>query len=407
MLRIAQTPRALLQLLTTVILLTPLPLHVAAKPQPHPSEQAGFTFNELFARYDCAGTTCGYTGQYCCGDGEACYTDAANVATCTANAGAGQAAITSNGNGGYWQYYTSTYVETDLVTRTTVMSSYVGGGGAASQPTAASGGGSLGCNFALNESPCNDICCASGQYCSNPGAAQGQCVAAAGGGSSGYYSTYAGMTSTNGATAGAPIRPTTSAGKTITTTSGPTTTVPFVTPVATGANITLTEDQMDGGGGLSGGAIAGIVIGVLIGLFLLFLLIACCCFKALLDTFLACFGCGRKKRRSRVEVEEYERHSHHSRHGGAGGAGRTWYGAAAKPTRVDRRDSHKKKELLGVGAGLAALWAVLGLKRKHDGRKNDEKYSEYSYSSDYYTSASKFCPPTTTALERGNGFTDF
>ncbi|CZT22728.1 uncharacterized protein RCC_08433 [Ramularia collo-cygni] len=371
--RFNHAPRALLSLLTA-ILLTP---HIAAKPQPHPSEQAGFSFNELFARYDCAGTPCGSESQYCCGTGQACYTDAANIAQCTPSAEG--AAITSGG--GYWQYYTSTFVETDLVTRTTTMSTYFGG----VAPASATGASGPVCNFALNEQPCGNICCASGQYCANTGEAIGQCAAAAGGGSSGYYSSYT-ATATNGATAGAPIRPTTSAGKTVTTTSGPTTTVPFIAPVATGANITLTEDQK-GGNGLSGGAIAGIVIGVLAGLFLLFLLIACCCFKALLDTFLACFGC-RKKRRSRVEVEEYERHSHHSRHGGSGG--RTWYGAAAKPpTRIDRRDSHKKgKELLGAGAGLAALWAVLGLKRKHDGRKNDEKYSEYSYSSDYYTSAS-------------------
>lgn len=378
MLRFDQTPRALLQLVTAV-LLAPHHIHIAAKPQPHPSEQAGFSFNELFARYDCAGTTCGWEGQLCCQSGQACYTNAANQAVCTPGSGA---AVT--GSGGYWQYYTSTYVETDLVTRTTVMSTYIGGG-AVSAATATPTGRA--CNYALNETPCNDICCASGQYCSNPGEAKGQCVAAAGGGSSGYYSTYtAGQTT--GATAGAPIRPTTSAGKTVTTTSGPTTTIPFVSPVQTGANITLTEDHM-GGGGLSGGAIAGIVIGVLAGLALLALLIFCCCLKGLLDTCLACFGCGKRKRRSRTEVEEYERHSHHSRHGGGGG--RTWYGAARPPTRVDRRESHhsKGKELLGIGAGLAALWAVLGLKRKRDNRRNDEKYSEYSYSSDYYTSASK------------------
>lgn len=371
-------PRALLQLVTA-ILLAP---HVAAKPQPHPSRAAGFNFKELFARIDCAGEVCGWTGQVCCPSGQACYTNAASQAVCTPSTGNGP----MTGSGGYWEYYTTTFVETDLVTRTTVMSSYIGVGAASATPTASNG---LDCKFALNETPCNDICCASGQYCSNPGQSKGQCVAAAGGGSSGYYSTYtAGQTATNGATAVAPIRPTTSAGRTVTATSGPTTTIPFVTPVATGANITLTEDQMDGGGGLSGGAIAGIVIGVIVGLLLLFLLIACCCFKALLDTILACFGCGRK-RRSRVEVEEYERHSHHSRHGGGGG--RTWYGAAAKPpTRVDRRDSSKGKKLLGAGAGLAALWAVLGLKRKHDGRRNDEKYSEYSYSSDYYTSASEY-----------------
>lgn len=52
--------------------------------------------------------------------------------------------------------------------------------------------------------------------------------------------------------------------------------------------------------------------------------------------------------------------------------------------------------MLGVGAGLAALAGVLGLKRKHD-RRRDEKsdyssaYTDASYS-DYYTSESKFGP---------------
>jgi hypothetical protein len=159
-----------------------------------------------------------------------------------------------------------------------------------------------------------------------------------------------------------------------------------MTPVATGANITLTEDNKGGGGGLSGGAIAGIVIGVLLGLALLGLLCFCCCIKGLLDGCLACFGLGGRRKKRTVEIDEYERHSH--RHSGA--AGRTWYGAQRPTTRVSRRDDHssKGKNMLGVGAGLAALWAILGLKRKRDNRRHDEK-SEYSYSSDYYTSASK------------------
>ena len=191
--------------------------------------------------------------------------------------------------------------------------------------------------------------------------------------------------------AGVPLRPTSSTLIIVTETGSPTTTVAFETPVATGAEVGLTESA-GGSGGLSGGAIAGIVIGTLAGLALLGFLCFYCCLRGLFASFLALFGGGKKKRRT--EVEEYERYSHHGsgRHSNAGG--RTWYGAAARPSRPERRDDSTGKKLLGVGAGLAGLWAILGLKRRHD-RRDDEKYSEYSYSSDYYTntSASKFEHP--------------
>lgn len=353
--RFHQAPRPLLQLLTTVLL---TPHSTLAFPR-----HAGVSFNDLFARG--CDNPCGYDDQYCCGANEGCYTDTNNIAQCTAQGGGG------GGSGGYWQLYTTTYTETDLVTRTSVYSSYMAGGGGVSPATATAA-----CNWALNETPCGSICCASDQYCYQ----QGQCANAAGGGSSGYYSSYA----TN--SAGAPIRPTTSGTVVITATVSPTTTVPFMAPVATGANVTLTEDH-SGGGGLSGGAIAGIVIGVLAGLALLALLCFYCCLRGLLDGCLACFGLGNRRRR-RTEVDEYERRSHHSSHGGR--AGRTWYGAARPTTRVDRveRKSHEGRNLLGIGAGLAALWAILGLKRRRDNRRNEEKYSEYSYSSDYYTNTS-------------------
>ncbi|KAF7193963.1 hypothetical protein HII31_04645 [Pseudocercospora fuligena] len=365
--RFNQVPRPLLHLLTTILLAPPSTL---AFPDPIPAKLAGFSLNELFGRQACAGTTCGYYGQLCCGSGQGCYTDAASIVSCTANGGTQATAA-----GGYYSLYTTTYVQTDLVTVTSVMSTYIGGAAA------------TGISCGANQQSCGTICCASNQYCFSQ--EQSQCKEAAGGGSSGYPSGYPTAAGGGGATAGAPVRPTSSAYQTITTTASPTTTVPFMSPVATGANVTVTGSEQDnGGGGLSGGAIAGIVIGVLAGLLLLGLLCFYCCLKGLLDGCLACFGLGGRRRRR--EVVEEERYSHHSHHGGAGG-GRTWYGASRPPARVDRRDkkSHDGRNLLGVGAGLAALWAVLGLKRKRDNRRrNDEKYSEYSYSSDYYTSAS-------------------
>lgn len=358
-------PRPLLHLLTTILL---APTHIAANPRPAASLQAGFTYNELFARYDCSGEMCGWNNQLCCPQGQGCYTNALNQAACTVYGGGSSAAYAASssyaGGGGYWQVYTTVYTVTDKEVVTSVYSTYVGG---ASVSAAASGAPR--CNYALNESPCGYICCAGNQYCVK----DGHCAAAA---------ATETTTTTNvvvGATPGAPIRPNSSGVTYVTSTQTPTTTVGFVTPVATGANVTMTA-MHSGGGGLSGGAIAGIVIGVLIGLAILGLICFYCCIKGLLDGCLALFGLGGRRRRRTTEIEEYERRSSH--HGG----GRTWYGAS-KPSRVERRESHTGRNLLGAGAGLAGLWAILGLKRQR--KKRDEKYSEYSYSSDYYTSSSK------------------
>ncbi|KAK4560567.1 hypothetical protein LTR86_005764 [Recurvomyces mirabilis] len=370
--RFHSIPRPLLQLITTILLSTPT---TYASPQPILSQLAGFDYNELFARWDCGGTYCGYSSQLCCSAGSTCYTDPAQQAQCgvaTATAPVAGAA------GGYWSTYYTTFTETDTHLTTQLMSTYIGG--AAATPTSQT------CNYALNETPCGSICCASNQQCYSPG----QCVAAVGG-SSGYYSSaYVTPTSTQGvtgiivATGTAPVRGTSSSQVLVTQTVSPTTTIPFQTPVATGANITLTGTQANNSG-LSGGAIAGIVIGVLVALFLLALLCLFCCARGIWNAF---FGGGRKKR-SRVEVEEYERRSHRT----SGGGGRTWYGAR-KPQRSssrydERRENKSGGGLLAVGGGLAALWALLGLKRKREDRnRTDEKYSDVSYSSDYYTSES-------------------
>lgn len=371
--RLRLAPHSLLQLLAT-ILLAPSPLALAS-PQGPISKLAGFSFNELFARWDCSGEYCGYSSQLCCTAGSTCYTDAQDQAQC----GSGVTSMASAA-GGYWSTYYVTYTDTTVYTK--MMSTYI-----ATAVAATTSAGT--CNYALNETPCGSICCASNQYCYEAG----QCSAGVGAGSSGYYSTYQTPMATAGSTTAvvivgsAPLRGTSSSLVLVTQTASPSTTIPFETPVATGANITLTNSGVNHQSGLSGGAIAGIVIGVLVGLLVLALIIFSCCLRGIWDAILACFGGGRRRRR-RTEVEEYERRSHRSSRGG----GRTWYGAA-RPARVsryeerDRRGGGAGKELLGIGAGLAALWAVLGLKRKRERREKDE-VSEY-YSSDYYTSASE------------------
>ncbi|TKA80312.1 hypothetical protein B0A55_02218 [Friedmanniomyces simplex] len=380
--RLHSIPVPLLQLIAS-ILLAPSPL-VQAKPHPAASNLAGFHFNDLFARYDCAGTYCGFSSQLCCTAGSTCYTDASDQAQC--GAGAATAAVAA---GGYWSTYTSIYTEVDTVLTTALMSTYV-------QSVAAAATATAGCNYAVNETPCGSICCASNQYC----ASAGQCAAAVGAGSSGYYSSYATPTPTpgvivggGGATGSAAIRGTSSSLVLVTSTQTPTTTEPFMAPVQTGANITLTSQGAQHSG-LSGGAIAGIVIGVLLGLFLLGLLCFYCCLRGLWNGFAALFGGGKRKRRT-VEVEEYERRSHHASGRGGGGGGRTWYGAsrpARGSSRYEERNERKSKGngVFGLGVGLAGLWALLGLKRQRGNKRRQEEKSEYSYSSDYYTSASEY-----------------
>ncbi|KAK5167996.1 uncharacterized protein LTR77_006563 [Saxophila tyrrhenica] len=361
-------PAPLLHLITTILL---IPQRTSANPAPPISVQAGFEFNELLKRYDCSGELCGWNDQLCCPNG-GCYTNALQQATCTGGGSysASAAPAPSAAGGGYWQVYTTVYTVTDKEVITSVVSNYVGG--SVSAVASSTPSGQAHCNFAINESPCGDICCSATQYCFN----WGICKAAAGSETT--------TTVKAGGTAGAPIRPTSSGVVVVTATESPTTTVPFQTPVATGANVTMTATESGGGGGLSGGAIAGIVIGVLVGLLLLGLICFYCCIKGLLDGCLALFGLGGKKKR-RTEVDTYERHSHHTHSGGGGG--RTWYGAS-KPARPKRKEeSHKGRKVAGGLAGLAGLWAVLGLKRKRNDRKNNG--SEYSYSSDYYTSSSE------------------
>ncbi|MCJ1367379.1 hypothetical protein MMC16_006512 [Acarospora aff. strigata] len=376
--RLSQAPPTLLSLLAVLLSST----HVSnAKPYPR-EESLLETRNSTIEERACA-IPCGWSGQLCCTDGQVCFTDATGQAQCGSGGNAGAtvtAPVTAQANNGQWQYYTTTFVRTDLVTVVSTYSSYIGG--ATSAPVApttvfAPVATGVTCDFSLNQSPCGSICCASGQYCQSAG----QCVAA-GGGSSAYYSSFYSQSYS------APLRPTTSAIITVTSTGSVTATVPFQTPVGTGGSVVTATPQTNNG--LSGGAIAGIVIGVILGIILLLLLCAACCFKGLLDGLLALFGLGpKKRRRTREETYIEERHSHHAGGGGAAG-GRTWFGAAG-PSRPARPPPKKSGGLGGigaVGAGLATLAIVLGLKRRRENQEKSSYGSGSSYYSTDYTSSS-------------------
>lgn len=377
--------RPLLPLLTAVLASSSI---ASVSANPLLSNLGGLSVQQLFGRGACA-IPCGWAGQVCCGTGQACYTDASNQAQCSSTA-AWTSAATIAGSNGYWNVYTTTYLQSELVTVTSVVSSWCASATPATvyatPTTAAAPAQTLVCDYASNQSPCGSICCASGQYC----VTSGQCAAAAVAGSSAYYSSnYA--TSVAGTPTGfsAPLRPTSSTLLVLTSTASPTTTEPFVAPVATGANVTLIPTEALHSGGLSGGAIAGIVIGVLLGLALLFLLCFCFCLKKGLDGILAVFGLGKKRSRTR-ETEYIEEYHHHSSRNGRG-ENRSWYGSGPRRPERKEKKSGGLGNLLPIAGGLAGLWAILGLKRKNDRRRDDEKYSDYSSSyGSYYTSESEY-----------------
>ncbi|CAF9927932.1 MAG: hypothetical protein ALECFALPRED_003911 [Alectoria fallacina] len=326
----------------------------------------------------CAGTACGWSGQLCCTSDQACSTNSLGQAECVASSSA------DTSEEGQWEYYTTTFVESELVTMTSTYSSFF----AAESTTATAASptiSAISCDTSMNESPCGTICCAVGQYC----AFAGQCAASNGNSdlSSSYLNSVVSTTATAAATNTAFIRPTTNVATTITTTGSMTTTVPFMTASASASSASSAAGMTatTANNGLSAGAIAGIVIGVLLGLFLLFLFCAFYCFKGLLDGILSFFGLRNRKRRT--EVIEEERYSHHGR--ASGGGGRTWYGGTARPARVDRPKQDGLGGFLGVAGILGALAIFLGLKRRRDRRaKTETTASTYSYSD--FTSESEF-----------------
>ncbi|RMZ79774.1 hypothetical protein DV738_g3203, partial [Chaetothyriales sp. CBS 135597] len=327
---------------------------------------------------------CGYYGQLCCAADEVCYTDANNQAQCGA-ASAGSAAATTAAQNGYYTFWTTTFLQTDYSTVTSTMSSFVAVQTAATTTTVVAGCDTCntGCQYSLGETPCGSTCCKSGFWCQQ----ENMCVAV--NGVSTLASSLQTVTTVVTNTASAAARPTSNVIITVTSTGTAgtvyTTTQAFGVPVSTGTSGVIVTSGDGGGGGLSGGAIAGIVIGVIAGIILLLLLCACCLMRGLLDGLLAIFGMGHNRTRRRTEeVDVYESRHHYS--GGAAG-GRTWFGA--RPTTTTRIEEKKKKDssglakFAGAGAFLGALALILGLKRRHDERRDSK--SDVSYGSSYYS----------------------
>lgn len=366
-------PSTLLSLLFAILSST----HTFAAPQNARDRELFQRQYHYLSERSCAGQVCGWSGQLCCASGQACSTNSAGQAGCIASTNAQRANAQEN----QWQYYTTTYVETDLLTVTSTYSSYFGAETRTAAAVAAVTGTS--CDSSMNESPCGTICCAVGQYC----AYAGQCAASNGNGvgSSSLFNMVAPTIATT--TIPAAIRPTSNVITTTTSTGSMTTTVPFVSASAqaTGTSVPgMTATTANNG--LSGGAIAGIVIGVILAILFLLLICAFFCCKGLIDGILGFFGLRNRRRREETYIEE--RRSHHA---SGGGGGRRWFGAGG-PARVQRTE--KKSSGIGgfttVAAALGALAILLGLKRKRDERKAKTEYSESEYTySDTYSSESE------------------
>ena len=375
--RIMYIPRSIPALTLTLSLLTSSTLA-----NPLPSDSSPIIENTLVQR--CA-YPCGWAGL-CCQTAGACYTDSANQAQCGSGSGSsvglGGAQYVASGSGqqGQYQVFTTTYTEIDAVLRTSTGSYLLGAASATQQvqvaSTAAAGSsGYLTCDTSIGESPCGSICCAVGQKCQY----QGQCVAAQQ--NNDFSSSY--LASVTALASGTPaIRPTSNAVATVTSTGTPTFTTAFSTPMPTsGGSTSGMSGSTTTNSGLSPGAIAGIVIGVLLGIALLLLICGCLCFKGLLDSFLAFFGIGPKRRGRRTETDVYEEEYYE----GSRPPPRRWFGAGpARPKKSKDRKS-SGGGLLGVAGGLAALAVLLGIKRKRDARKNHQDKSSYSGSSYTYS----------------------
>ncbi|OJD13604.1 hypothetical protein AJ78_05948 [Emergomyces pasteurianus Ep9510] len=322
---------------------------------------------------DC--TPCGFYGQECCTASQTCSTNANNQAVCLDSGSSKKPRAAAEGQ---WETFTTTFVQTDLVTVTSVGSRLI------AAPTTGSG---IQCQLNLGESACGTICCTAAQACKS----EGQCVEA---GSSPFEPT-AGPSPTP------PSRPTSSGKATIT--AMPTATVPFLPPVGTDGVMLPPPEASTGGGGLSGGAIAGIVIGVLFGVILLFLICLSACAKGAITAILGLLGLGKKKKRGSSGSGTTQSFSNDGR------PHRTWFGwPGTRPPPPRRSDSYsyysseksKKSGLFGlgkwtsVGLILGALAICLGLRsKKKPAPPSSGTYTDSYYYSDYSSSSSSSSAP--------------
>ena len=354
-------------LLPLSYLLISQPLQISASPLFSTDElQSDLEWiGHLFDRQAaCPGTACGLDNRYCCTSSSVCYTDAATIARC--------AAPTAIPEGATWQFYTTTYVLTNLVTVTSTFSSLMGGSAATSEFNSAS---IAVCS--ADQYSCGAVCCdPSVETCY----ALGKCTPWTAIPAAPTYS--------------APLRGTSGVPTTITAVA--TTTQPFQPPVSNTAGIVIpTSLASTSGSSLSSGAVAGIVIGTIGGIVILVLLCFFCVLRAGWEGLLALFGLGGGRRRrtsSRTEVIE-ERYSRRSSAGGASRRERHagWFGGAGggerRTTVVEKRRSGLAKEggiLAAITIGLAGLWAFLGLRRRNvvKSSRSDVSYETFS---DSYT----------------------
>ncbi|CCU76857.1 hypothetical protein BGHDH14_bgh03602 [Blumeria hordei DH14] len=312
-LRLINLPLILLIAKTSTVLAGPYP-----KDEIH---DTGFSF--LQSR-QCA-SYCGAQNQFCCNHGEACFTNQANIAFCSAG---------MSPPAGY-EIFTTTYTETNLVLHTSTFTSW---GSTPTVPAVPTITPPAICTTSLGESSCGTICCASNQRC----AFANSCTAHVPAAGDPTYSV--------------PVRPTSGGLFTISAT----TTVPFQ-PAATASGSSFPEVSQSYNNGLSGGAIAGIVIGVTAGIALIILLCFCCLVKSRCQSALAKFGFGKKGRSDRVSENQSRINS--------------------QTSPSERRDKSRIfKWILAFGS---AFVTILGLKRRKNRSDVSNRYSETNVSSDY------------------------